>query len=118
MFMRISRFHAGTIVCLAACAPQSGAPEGEAVDCALGPGAAFTRDCTLEAATAPEEAVFVIHHPDGVFRRFILSRATGEFVMADGAEALDAFTDQDGTVELTVSKDRYRIPPEVLRPDR
>ena len=94
---------------VAACAPESGAPDGKSVDCALGYGARFASVCTLETVATKGDTVFVIHHPDGVHRRFVFDTAQGELVAADGAEAIDSFIDDGVVQEIAVSGDRYRV---------
>lgn len=92
---------------LAACGSETPAPQGPEVRCAIGPGAELAEVCTLER-TDPVE--FIIHHPDGGFRRFVWAD-TGELTLADGAEPLsvtDSIDDPE-VIEMTVGSDRYRL---------
>lgn len=112
MFTRISSLLA--LIALAACGAQSPPPPGDTVDCAIGAGADFSPDCTLEQITGTPQ--IVIHHPDGGFRRFARDPATGALASRDGAEALVPQAGEGGAVQFAVGGDRYRFPPEILSP--
>ena len=94
-----------------ACAPQSAAPEGDIIPCAIGPGAEFEEVCTLEV-TGPDE--FVIHHPDGGFRRF-LNDEDRQTVTSDGANGytklLQVHFKENGEMvpSMEVDGDRYLL---------
>ena len=108
--MRI--FSAGLCLVLAACGgtPTGERPVGEAIACALDGAAGFESECTLERSGDQ----LIVHRPDGGFRRFAV---TGGAVAAlDGADAADIARDADGTLEIAVEGDRYRIPADAPRP--
>lgn len=112
MSLRISS--AAAIVMLAGCTTESPAPEGDTIDCAIGPGAGFSKVCTLERAGQNE---FLIHSPNGGFRRLLIDPGTGEYGAVDGADPLDIIA-QDGTLaEFAIGGDRYRIPHRLVRTD-
>ncbi len=110
MFLRI--FSAGLLAAtLISCGGETATPEpeGDSVDCAIGPGSDFSNVCTLEV-TAP--GAFVIHHPDGGFRRFVLSEdEAATLSVADGAEPIVSETFDEGTqiIEFDLEVDRYRL---------
>ena len=108
MSLRISSF--GLALLLIACGSETSAPDGEAIECAIGPGSEFSPVCTLEE-TSDEE--FILHHPDGGFRRF---RHTVDGVeISDGADAVEDMSGvSHGYLEFSVDDDRYRLP---LAPD-
>jgi hypothetical protein len=86
-------------------------PEGETLDCAIGQGADFAEDCTLEWLGAEWERDFLIHHPDGGFRRFSLNEDATGVIVQDGAEEVEMLDPApDGSWQFSVSGDRYRIP--------
>ncbi|MEM7700427.1 MAG: hypothetical protein AAF251_00675 [Pseudomonadota bacterium] len=104
--MRISRFVLAPVCLVAACAPQSGAPDGESVECAFGE-SALGADCVLEAAG---EGFFTIHHPDDSFQRIRIDPETGAVTAADGADEIAVEADPSaGTVEFAIGSARYRI---------
>lgn len=110
MCLRISRVLLATGV-LAGCGTQTPEPEGEKLDCAIGPGADFASVCTLEWVREPWQREFVIHHPGGGFRRFALSEDASGVVVIDGAEVLEMLDPpRDEIWQFSVSGDRYRMP--------
>jgi hypothetical protein len=104
------------IVTLAACGPESGAPNGEAIDCAIGPGSEYSEACTLEIARSDTGSeMLVIHQPGGGFRRF--EREGAGLLPLAGAEPLIVLSEPaNGIIEIAVAQDRYRVPLDPARP--
>jgi hypothetical protein len=105
---------------LAACskAPSEAAPKvaagDEHIECALGPGVGFVRDCAIERSRDGEVYKMIVRHPDGGFRRFEVG-ADNTIVASDGADTVQVVL--NGSVaELTSGEDRYRIPLEARIP--
>lgn len=95
-------------------APPKVAEGPEHVDCALGPGTTFAKDCAIERSKQGETYKMILRHPDGGFRRLEVD-ATNTIVAADGADAAQIVL--NGMVaEVTVGEDRYRIPLEARTP--
>lgn len=95
---------------LAACsgAPEeSKTPEGDPIECALGPGAELVPVCLYEIKE--EDRELIIWHPDGGFRRFDLLPGGAGVASTDGAEDVIQGV-MGGSWEITVGQDRYRIP--------
>lgn len=113
MYLRISSLVAPVFV-LAACGTETPAPEGLSITCAIGPGADYAEVCTLERVDPVE---FIIHHPDGGFRRFVWAD-TGALTAADGAEPLDyqESVDQTGMIEFGMENERYRLDRSLVEP--
>lgn len=111
MFLRISSLFAA-LVLLAGCGAESPPPPGDTVDCAIGGAADLAAFCTLEKVAGSAE--FVIHHPDGGFRRFTRDPATAAIAPMDGAAPLVLQSGESGALAFTVEADRYSIPPELL----
>lgn len=100
---------------LAGCGGEtSPPPQGAEVECALGPGAELAKVCTLQKLT---EGAFIIHHPDGGFRRFAWDE-NGHLTTADGAELITSERLDTGanTREFALEVDRYRIPANLVAP--
>ncbi|MEM6475465.1 MAG: hypothetical protein AAF687_04800, partial [Pseudomonadota bacterium] len=112
MYLRIS---SGLIALalLAACGPESAPPEGNTVACAIGEGSAFAEVCTLEASE--KAGVYLIHSPDGGFRRIMFDPAAGEFGSVDGADELTIIEQNGSFAEFTIAGDRYRVPHRLVR---
>ena len=113
MSLRISSA-LGLIGLLAACGGESPPPPGATVDCAIGAGAAFSPVCTLEKLAGTPQ--FIVHHPDGGFRRLIFDPETGAIGTADGANAVIKGASGAGTFSFAVGEDRYSIPNDLLLP--
>lgn len=113
MSLRISSLVLATAL-VAACAQESSAPEGATVECAIGEGADFAKVCTLERASH-DSSTFLIHGPDGSFRRVLIDPETGEFGAEDGADALKIVSQDDKLAEFSIAGDRYRIPHRLVR---
>jgi hypothetical protein len=97
---------------LAGCGAESPPPPGDTVDCAIGGEPEFVASCTLEKVAG--SADFVIHHPDGGFRRFTRDPATGAIAPVDGSAPLVSQPGEGGALQFSVEADRYRIPPDLL----
>jgi hypothetical protein len=106
MFLRTSSALCA-VALLAACGSESPPPPGDDIACAIGAGAEFSPVCKLEKLGPTGE--FVIHHPDGGFRRFLM--VDGEINASDGAGEVEVVADaSQDHVEIAVEGDRYRVP--------
>lgn len=85
------------------------------VECAIGQGAAWARDCRVESA---DKSMLVLRHPDGGFRRLRIVADGRGVVSADGAEQVMLSIIGDRRVELAVGADRYRLPATIATPRR
>ena len=98
--------------------PTEAVASAEKIECALGPGMGFVRDCTVERSLEGGVHKLVVRHSDGGFRRFEVN-AENTIVAADGAEPAQVAV--SGTIaQVSVGEDRYRIPleakPDVTKP--
>lgn len=120
MCLRISS--AGlALLLLAGCEGQQGthfvgkeepmAARGETIDCAIGQVRDLGPNCTLERVSAQE---FVIHHPDGGFRRILRDAATSALAPHDGVDPLVPGSEGEGTVRFAIGPDHYAIPHAML----
>jgi hypothetical protein len=98
------------VAVLAACSSRGEIP-GEPIACTIGGAGEFAQECKLERIGDD----FVVHHPDGGFRRFALAPDGKGIVPADGADAATSKV-AEGTVDVAVGQDRYRIPQSLLEP--
>ncbi len=101
---------------LASCGAQE-EPGGEGgsvaaapVACRVSGAADFSAQCRLEwRAAGGEVRLLVLHHPDGGFRRLLVSGDGKRINAADGAD-LPQVTMREGTAEIVLGGDAYRIP--------
>lgn len=107
MSLRISNLGLAVLFLSGCGANTSPEPEGESIDCAIGPGAELGPDCILERISASE---FVIHRPDGGFRRFRFDEIEG-YSLADGAGQLGILSRSDEPfTALRVDEEEYVVP--------
>jgi hypothetical protein len=96
----------------AACAPESGEPEGVAIECAIGAGAQMTPDCLLEPSA---DGTFTIHRPDDTFQRFRYDPTRFRVTPLDGADTISDVRLNtpagSGLLEFSHGNDRYRLDP-------
>lgn len=102
---------------LAACSRGGDASQGDAekraagdrIRCALDGARAFAPDCTREVGSGPHGEVWVISHPDGSFRRFVLIDGGTRIATADGADEVAAKR-VGADLEVRVAGNRYLFP--------
>ena len=101
---------------LAACSPEPGAgaeasaaavkPE-DRIACAL-PGKNLEAVCTREIASGPDGPIWIVRHPGGSFRRFVIIDNGTRIATADGA---DEVRTQRGAnhLDVAVAGEQYRF---------
>jgi hypothetical protein len=103
---------------LAACSADPAGTEADTltggeesrVTCALGDEVDFTEQCDVERVQNGERRELVMRHPDGGFRRFEIVTDGRGLIAADGAEEAIVTPLSDGRIQLSVGRDRYRLP--------
>ncbi len=86
------------------------ADEDGRVLCALDGATAFDRNCTMDRVSGQNGEEILLSRGDGGFRRLRILPNGGGVAVADGAQqALQNIVD-DGVLEVTIDKDRYRLP--------
>ena len=92
-----------------ATAEQAAPIEDDSVRCALGGAKDFAPDCTREVTKGPDGETWIVRHPDGGFRRFVLIENGARIASADGADEVRA--ERVGAdLEVRVAGERYRFP--------
>jgi hypothetical protein len=79
------------------------------IACAQG-GAAFASTCTIEQAQGKDGLVLTIRHPDGAFRRLLVTQDGRGVIAADGAEAAKVTIMGTDGIEVALGGNRYRLP--------
>jgi hypothetical protein len=90
-------------------AEEKAADDGR-IDCATGGGQAFDRVCTVERVQGPEGTALTIRHPDGGFRRLLVTTDGRGVIAADGADQARVSIVADNRIEVSLAGDRYRLP--------
>ncbi len=91
-------------------ARQSAATGGAGIPCALHGGKAFETGCSVERSTTDDGLVLVLHHPDGGFRRLLVTTDGRGVVAADGSEQTTITVVGPGMIDVAIGDDRYRLP--------
>lgn len=84
--------------------------EGGMVYCATAGETGFRPDCTLERTQSEEGQILTIRHPDGGFRRLLVTNDGRGVIAADGAEPAQISPLSQGEIEVAIADDRYRLP--------
>ena len=104
------------LVLSAACEKQPADPVIAAADhaahvsCALANVNDFKPTCTIEKIVSSDGLALVMHHPDGGFRRLIVTTDGRGVIAADGAQDARVSIVDPATIEVAVDTDRYRLP--------
>lgn len=83
--------------------------KGEIV-CARAGSNDFARACTVDRADSEAGLMLTLRHPDGAFRRLLVTSDGRGVVAADGAEKAVVKVIGTGEIEVTLGGDRYRLP--------
>jgi len=80
------------------------------VNCATNGLDAFARACAIDRTEGDKGLVLTIHHPDGHFRRLLVTKDGRGVIAADGAEEAKVSVIGSGEIEVALAGDRYRLP--------
>lgn len=89
---------------------RSQAADGGRINCALANAATFARVCDVDREEGPRGLILTVRHPDGGFRRLLVSGDGRGVVAADGAERAKVAIVSPDEIEVAVGNDRYRLP--------
>jgi hypothetical protein len=89
---------------LSACGSPPAAAADERIECALDGAETFERVCTVERSRSS----LTVRGPSGTFRRLVAE--DGRVAAADGAEAAVVTPAGKGLIEVSIGRDRYRLP--------
>jgi hypothetical protein len=109
--MSLRIFNVGLLLVVTACGPAAenkvatAAPDAR-IECATGGAADFTESCAIERGDGPR---IVLRNADGGFRRIDLA-TDGTITAADGSDEAGGKPLPDGRFELSLGRDRYRLP--------
>lgn len=88
---------------------RSAAADDGRVPCARGD-AAFAPDCTIEQTQSTNGLMLTLRHPDGGFRRLLVTKDGRGVIAADGAQKAQVSVLDAGMIEVALAGDRYRLP--------
>ena len=81
---------------------------GERVACAHG-AVALTKDCVVERTTGERGLVLTLRHPDGAFRRLLVTKDGRGVVAADGSQPARVSVEGEG-IAVAIGGDHYLLP--------
>jgi len=80
------------------------------VQCAPAGAEAFARVCAIERAESDRGMVLTVRHPDGGFRRLLVTTDGRGVIAADGAEPAEVTLVGQDEIEVAIGDDHYRLP--------
>ncbi|WP_299327517.1 hypothetical protein [Parasphingopyxis sp.] len=84
--------------------------ESGVVYCALNGAVEMRSDCQIERSQSDDGLVLTVRHPDGGFRRLLVTNDGSGLVAADGAEAVTVTPTSEREIEVAIGGDTYRLP--------
>ena len=89
--------------------PLPAAAADDRIGCAHG-GAPLSRVCTVDRMAGAGGLVLTVRHPDGAFRRLLVTKDGRGVIAADGAERAVVTIVAPDTIDVVIGGDRYRLP--------
>jgi hypothetical protein len=80
------------------------------VQCAPAGAEAFARVCEIERAETDRGVVLTVRHPDGGFRRLLVTTDGRGVIAADGAQPAEVTLVGTDEIEVALGDDHYRLP--------
>jgi len=80
------------------------------ISCKPAGAADYAPVCTVERTAGQDGLVLTIHHPDGAFRRLLVTRDGRGVIAADGAEPAVVRVTGADRIEVALGGDSYRLP--------
>ena len=84
--------------------------ESGVIYCGLNGTIELRSDCLIERSQTAEGLVLTVRHPDGGFRRLLVTNDGSGLVAADGAEAIAVTPISEREIEVAIGGDTYRLP--------
>jgi hypothetical protein len=86
------------------------AVQGEPIPCAVGGASSMADECRMERLAAPEGKTLILRHPNGGFRRLLITADGRGVVAADGADPAVVSVIGGNRIEVSIAGDRYQLP--------
>ena len=86
------------------------------IDCAIGASGKLEKVCEIDRAVTADGLTITIHHPDGGFRRLLITKDGRGVIAADGASAVTILPLGEHEIEVAIDDDRYHLPATVKPP--
>ena len=89
---------------------REGQADGGRIACGRGEAAQLKPDCTIERSDSPAGLILTIRHPDGAFRRLLVTGDGRGVIAADGAEPARVSVVGPGLIVVSVGDEHYELP--------
>jgi hypothetical protein len=86
------------------------------VVCAVNGATAFSRVCQVERSEDERGLILTLRHPDGGFRRLLVTKDGRGVIAADGSEPAVVAALSDREIEVVLAGNKYRLPATVKLP--
>ena len=91
-------------------AQRTAAADDGAIPCARAGRADLRKECLVERINSPDGLILTLRHPDGAFRRLLVTRDGRGVVAADGAEPAQVTVLGKDRIAVAVAGERYELP--------
>lgn len=91
-------------------AQREASEDDGAVPCARSGQREMRRECLIERTEGRDGLVLTMRHPDGAFRRLLVTKDGRGVVAADGAELATVTVLDPRRIEVKIAGDRYELP--------
>ncbi|MES2445163.1 MAG: hypothetical protein V4574_20245 [Pseudomonadota bacterium] len=88
------------------------------VECAVPGAKAFAYACAIDRTQTQDGLYLTLRHPDGGFRRLLVTNDGRGVVAADGAETAEVTPLAPDLIEVALGGARYRLPATVRQPKK
>lgn len=88
----------------------------ETIECAVGGASQLEKVCPVERIRRGDKLELVVIHPNGGFRRFLVTTDGRGLVPADGAQQIALEFDARGFADVRIGDDRYLFPATRIKP--
>lgn len=88
---------------------QEAADDG-LINCAVGAAATLSRVCSIERQESDRGLLLTVRHPDGGFRRLLVTEDGRGVAAADGAQPAQVTLVGSNEIEVALGDDVYRLP--------
>ena len=80
------------------------------INCSVGAAAMLSRVCSVDRQESERGLILTVRHPDGGFRRLLVTKDGHGVVAADGAQAAQVTLVGTNEIEVALGDDVYRLP--------
>lgn len=91
-------------------AQRAAVEDNGAILCARAGQPALQRDCLIERTGSDQGLILTLRHPDGAFRRLLVTKDGRGVIAADGAQPARVAIVGNNSIQVAIDGDRYQLP--------